>query len=42
MRIDTEDTHLARFHDAGFGAARVWFRCLNWASFVAWPDGNSP
>ena len=42
MRIDTEDTHLARFRDAGFGAARVWFRCLNWASFVAWPDGNSP
>ena len=42
MRIDTEDTHLARFRDAGFGAARVWFRCLNWASFVAWPDGDPP
>ena len=40
MRIDTEDTHLARFRTAGYGAARVWFRCLNWGSFVAWPDGN--
>ncbi|MDE0179569.1 MAG: methyltransferase domain-containing protein, partial [Gammaproteobacteria bacterium] len=40
MRIDTEDTHLAGFRDAGYGAARVWFRCLNWASFVAWPDGD--
>ena len=40
MRIDSEDIHLARFRDAGYGAARVWFRCLNWASFVAWPDGD--
>ncbi len=40
MRIDSENTHLARFRDAGYGAARVWFRCLNWASFVAWPDGD--
>ena len=40
MRIDTEDTHLGRFREAGYGAARVWFRCLNWASFVAWPDGD--
>ncbi|MCY3622175.1 MAG: carboxy-S-adenosyl-L-methionine synthase CmoA [Gammaproteobacteria bacterium] len=40
MRIDPEDTHLARFREAGYGAARVWFRCLNWASFVAWPDGD--
>lgn len=42
MRIDTEDAHLARFREAGYGAARVWFRCLNWASFVAWPDGDPP
>lgn len=42
MRIDTEETHLARFRAAGYGAARVWFRCLNWASFVAWPDGDPP
>lgn len=40
MRIDTEEAHLARFREAGFGAARVWFRCLNWGSFVAWPDGD--
>ena len=39
MRVDSEDTHLARFQDAGY-RARVWFRCLNWASFVAWPDGD--
>ena len=41
MRIDPEDTHLARFREAGFHDARVWFRCLNWASFVAWPEGDS-
>lgn len=40
MRIDTEAAHLARFRTAGYTAARVWFRCLNWASFVAWPGGD--
>lgn len=39
MRIDTDEAHLARFREAGFEPAEVWFRCLNWASFVAWPDG---
>ena len=38
MRIDSEDEHLARFRDAGFADADTWFRCLNWASFVAWPQ----
>jgi len=37
MRIDTATDHLARLREAGFGAAEMWFRCLNWASFVAWP-----
>lgn len=37
MRIDTEETHLKRLREAGFGAAKLWFRCLNWGSFVAWP-----
>ena len=37
MRIDAEGDHLARFREAGFATAQVWFRCLNWASFVAWP-----
>lgn len=37
MRIDAEDEHRARFRDAGFANAETWFRCLNWASFIAWP-----
>ena len=37
MRIDTEETHLARLAEAGFGDATLWFRCLNWGSFLAWP-----
>lgn len=37
MRIDAEETHLARLGDAGFGDATLWFRCLNWGSFLAWP-----
>ena len=41
MRIDAEEVHQARFREAGFGTARVWFRCLNWASFVACPDGDT-
>ena len=38
MRIDSEETHLARLRAAGFVHPRVWFRCLNWASFVASPQ----
>jgi tRNA (cmo5U34)-methyltransferase len=37
MITDTIDTHLARFAAAGFRRARIWYRCLNWASFVATP-----
>ena len=38
MHIDSEETHLERLREAGFGAAKLWFRCLNWGSFVAWPN----
>ena len=38
MRIDAEETHLARLQRAGFARAVVWFRCLNWGSFLAWPS----
>ncbi len=34
---ETEAAHLDRFLAAGFGSAHVWFRCLNWASFIALP-----
>ena len=37
MRIDNEQAHLDRLRAAGFGAAKLWFRCFNWGSFVAWP-----
>jgi len=37
MIIDSIDEHLARFSDAGFSHAEVWFRCLNWASFLVSP-----
>ena len=40
MRTDTEETHLARLRTAGFPTPRVWFRCLNWASFVASPESQ--
>ena len=36
MIVDTEETHLARLEAAGFAAVKTWFRCLNWASFLAW------
>lgn len=34
---DTATMHLERLRDAGFNTARCWFRCLNWAAFVASP-----
>ncbi|MCZ6853000.1 MAG: carboxy-S-adenosyl-L-methionine synthase CmoA [Gammaproteobacteria bacterium] len=37
MIVDSVDTHLARFEEAGFSDADVWFRCLNWASFLVSP-----
>jgi len=33
MRIDSEEQHRQRFHDAGFNTCIQWYRCLNWASF---------
>ena len=36
MIVDTEETHVERLHSAGFATVRTWFRCLNWASFLAW------
>ena len=41
MCIDDADTHLRRLRQAGFADARLWFRCLNWGSFVAWPEEPS-
>lgn len=38
MRIDSEQTHLERLRSAGFAHTSVWFRCLNWGSFLAWPS----
>ena len=38
MRVDSEDIHLQRFADAGFTGVDQWFRCMNWASFVASPE----
>ena len=35
MMPDTVKTHIERFADAGFHDVATWFRCLNWASFIA-------
>ncbi|MBT7334714.1 MAG: carboxy-S-adenosyl-L-methionine synthase CmoA [Gammaproteobacteria bacterium] len=37
MQIDTEQTHHARFEQAGFTRAIQWYRCMNWASFLVYP-----
>ncbi len=34
---DTIAAHRARFTAAGFSQTRVWFQCLNWASFLVYP-----
>lgn len=35
MPIETEQAHLERLRRCGFRNVRQWFRCLNWAAFVA-------
>ena len=35
MQPDTLETHQARLAAAGFDNVDLWFRCLNWVSFVA-------
>ena len=35
MIVDTESAHLERLHAAGFSKVTVWYRCLNWISFLA-------
>lgn len=35
MIVDTETIHLKRLQAAGFTKVIVWYRCLNWISFLA-------
>ena len=37
MVIDSLEVHKQRLLDAGFAKVQVWFRLLNWVSFVAFP-----
>jgi tRNA (cmo5U34)-methyltransferase len=37
MIVDSDETHRTRFAAAGFGSVRLWYRCLNWASFLVGP-----
>ncbi len=37
MRIDREADHRERLREAGFSHVELWFRCLNWASFIIRP-----
>jgi tRNA (cmo5U34)-methyltransferase len=36
MIPDTIATHEKRLRTAGFARSELWFRCLNWASFIAY------
>lgn len=38
MILDTEAEHRERFAAAGFANARKWFQCLNWASYLVYPQ----
>ena len=38
MRVDSEETHLTRLSEVGFGHALQWYKCMNWASFLAWKE----
>lgn len=36
MRVDSEEAHLDRLEGVGFKPVRQWYKCMNWASFLAW------
>lgn len=35
MKIDSEQSHLARLQQVGFNSASIWYQCFNFASFIA-------
>ena len=37
MIVDTHETHVERFVEAGFARVIPWYRCMNWASFLLYP-----
>lgn len=41
MQVDSEDDHLARLNDVGFATVKQWYKCMNWASFLAWKSPQS-
>ena len=41
MRIDAEQVHLDRLYAAGFNQVEQWYKCLNWASFLAWKGART-
>jgi tRNA (cmo5U34)-methyltransferase len=36
MQVDLEQVHLERLSSAGFENTDQWYKCMNWASFLAW------
>ena len=38
MIVDTEAEHRSRLAEAGFHGVTQWYKCLNWASFIARPQ----
>lgn len=38
MKVDSEEIHTERLHAAGFRVVDQWYKCMNWASFLAWVD----
>tara|TARA_B100000959_G_scaffold279701_1_gene340325 strand:+ start:1629 stop:2363 length:735 start_codon:yes stop_codon:yes gene_type:complete len=38
MKVDSEEIHTERLHAAGFQVVDQWYKCMNWASFLAWVD----
>lgn len=41
MRIDSEKVHFDRLNTAGFSQVDQWYKCLNWASFLAWKGSRT-
>ncbi|NKC01594.1 MAG: carboxy-S-adenosyl-L-methionine synthase CmoA [Pseudomonadales bacterium] len=42
MQVDLEQEHLERLTNVGFASTDQWYKCMNWASYLAWKTSRTP
>lgn len=41
MQVDLEQEHLERLTSVGFASTDQWYKCMNWASYLAWKTSRT-